>query len=67
MKQKRSCVRCEILGRKQKSKEVHYILNELGESVPICSACLLEIKEEDETFKQIEEEDYDRSSEDYFE
>ena len=51
------CVRCESLERPQKSKEIHYVKNQLGESVPICSQCILELKEEEDFVRLIQEED----------
>jgi hypothetical protein len=56
------CVRCESLERPQKSKTIHYIPNDSGDKIPVCSVCILEIKEEEEFLKSISE---DGSSEEF--
>jgi len=54
---KAKCVRCESLERPQQSKTIHYVKNQLGESVPICSQCILEMKEEEDFVRLIQEEE----------
>jgi len=59
-----TCVRCESLERKQKSKSIIYITNDLGEKIPICSVCAIEIEEEENFIKSLleyTEEDESRS------
>lgn len=51
------CVRCESLERPQKSKSIHYVKNALGESIPLCSVCILEMKEEEDFIRLVQEED----------
>ena len=53
---KRVCVRCELLDRPQKSKSIHYVTTSLGEKLPICSACILELKEEEDFLESLKEE-----------
>jgi hypothetical protein len=56
-KPKVKCVRCESLERPQKSKAVTFIKNAIGESIPLCSSCILEIKEEEVFISQAQEDD----------
>jgi hypothetical protein len=55
------CVRCESLERSQKSKSIHYVKNALGESIPLCSTCILEMKEEEDFIRLAQEEDENES------
>jgi hypothetical protein len=45
------------------SKSIYSIKNELGEFIPLCAVCVVEIKEEEEFFKNLEEVDYGPSEE----
>lgn len=57
------CVRCESLERPQKSKSITFIKNAVGESIPLCSMCILEIKEEEDFFIRSVQEDDESGSE----
>ena len=57
-KNKKSCVRCESLERKQRGKEVHKF-----QGVYICSVCLEEMK--DEFLVSLDIEDYAEGVEDF--
>jgi hypothetical protein len=63
------CVRCELLDRRQKSKSIHYITNNTGDKIPVCSVCLLEIKEEEDYLeslkRELEDDGFSRSSEEF--
>lgn len=50
-----SCVRCESLERPQKSKKIYWVKNSLGDEVPLCSVCLLELEEEKFFLKDLED------------
>ena len=52
----KKCVRCESLERKQASRKIYYINNNLGDKIPICSVCLLELDEEDQLFNNLDNE-----------
>ena len=55
------CIRCESLERPQKSKSIYYVKNTLGESIPLCSTCILEMKEEEDFIRLAQEEEVDES------
>jgi hypothetical protein len=59
------CVRCELLERKQQSKQILY--SGPDGSIPICSVCMQEIAEMDILFKNIEVEEDEPGSEDFVE
>ena len=60
------CVRCESLERKQKSKSVVWIKNDIAEKIPICSVCVLEMEEEDKFIKNFLESLDDESGSESF-
>ena len=51
MGNKLKCVRCESLEIKQRSKAVTMITNTLGDKIPLCSVCIVEITDEEEFFR----------------
>lgn len=51
------CVRCETLDRPQKSRSVYMVKNELGESVPLCAVCIIEVGEEEDFLESLKEEE----------
>jgi hypothetical protein len=57
MRKKMKCVRCETLDRSQKSKSVYMVKNELGESIPLCAVCIIEIREEEDFLESLKEEE----------
>jgi hypothetical protein len=44
---KAKCVRCESMERKQQSKSIYLVKNELGEMIPLCATCMTEIRDEE--------------------
>jgi hypothetical protein len=56
-RKKNLCVRCEALGRKQLGGSIHYFSGTTGDKVPVCSVCLLEIKEEEFFMNNLEEDE----------
>jgi hypothetical protein len=60
MKHKR-CIRCEALERPQQSKMLYSITNQIGDTISLCAVCVIEIKEEEDYFKNEIEEDESRS------
>ena len=52
MKKRIKCVRCETLERPQKNRATSWIKNTLGDTIPLCSLCILEIEEEEEIFRK---------------
>lgn len=60
MKRKKlKCVRCESMERPQKSHAVYVIKNALGEPIPLCAACIVEIRDEEDFFESLKEEEED--------
>ena len=57
MKKRKKCVRCESLERVQQSKSIYLVKNSLGEFIPLCSVCVIEVKEEEEFLNSLKEED----------
>ena len=57
MKKKVGCVRCESLERPQRSKAIYQIKNYIGELIPLCAVCVIEVKEEEDFFKLLKEEE----------
>jgi hypothetical protein len=43
------------LERPQKSKKIYWVKNSLGDEVPLCSVCLLELEEEKFFLKDLED------------
>lgn len=66
MGKKVKCVRCEALERKQKSKSVTLV--KVGDRglIPLCSACILEIEEEEKFVRSLQEEDEDEPGSEIF-
>jgi hypothetical protein len=58
-RKKVKCVRCESLERPQKSKVVYSIANAAGDKIPLCAVCVIEIKEEEDFFKEFREGEED--------
>ena len=47
---KQTCIRCEALERKQQSKIVYDITNPIGDKIPLCAVCIVEMKDEEDFF-----------------
>lgn len=66
-RKKRKCIRCESLERPQQSKSVYLVKNSAGgEFIPLCSVCILEIKEEEEFLNSLKEIDEDEQGGEIF-
>ena len=51
----RKCARCELLGRKQRSRKIVY--SGPGDSIPVCSVCIQEMAEMSDFFREVEEDE----------
>jgi hypothetical protein len=67
MKKRSRCFRCETLERPQQSKSIYLLKNDLGEMVPLCAVCLVEVKEEEDYLESLKEtiEEDELGSEDF--